>query len=93
MYSVCYNLLLKELKQLQKDNCKRGNKEKFYFSYMEHTITFISLEHLMDMPAYANLCGIDSRAVQRRIREKQVDRKSTRLNSSHLSVSRMPSSA
>lgn len=39
---------------------------------MEQTITFISLDHLLDMPTYAKLCGIDSRAVQRRIREKQV---------------------
>lgn len=46
--------------------------ENIYFYAMEKTITFISLDHLVDMQTYAKLCGINSRGVQRRIREKQL---------------------
>lgn len=39
---------------------------------MENRINIIYLDHLVDMQTYARLCGIGSRGVQRRMREKQV---------------------
>lgn len=43
-----------------------------YFSAMENRTNIVYLDHLVDMQTYARLCGIGSRGVQRRMREKQV---------------------
>jgi len=39
---------------------------------MEYTISITALNHLLDFATYAKLCGIDSRAVQKQVREKRV---------------------
>jgi len=39
---------------------------------MEHNVNFISIDHLVDIAAYAKLCGIANRGVERRVREKRI---------------------
>jgi hypothetical protein len=39
---------------------------------MEYTIPISVIPHLVDMPTYARLCGIDVRAVQKRMKQKKL---------------------
>ena len=47
----------------------------------------------VELPITGMTCASCANRVERKLNKLEGDRKSTRLNSSHLSVSRMPSSA
>ena len=62
----------------------------------EQILTFLEKNSRIDPKELAILLGSDEVTIMNEIakmEEEKVDRKSTRLNSSHMSESRMPSSA
>ena len=56
-------------------------------------IESMGFEERLGLIVDCEICDRETRKLQTRLRKATLDRKSTRLNSSHTDISRMPSSA
>ena len=86
--------------QIRKEENQKKQKEKKLKVYKvnTHKKTVIALWVLLAVSflfaVYKNFTAIDIHTVhETKVIEETIDRKSTRLNSSHIPLSRMPSSA
>ena len=88
---------------IAKGECKGKRKSHFRFDYVEPPPIFYKYKDLFLYGEIFSLVRTERRAVSRGMKgkgerkrqaeEPESDRKSTRLNSSHIEESRMPSSA